>query len=127
MMRPQSITKVMGLVGTVLLCAAVAFAEPASSETEHESHHPGTQSQATAGQSGAGAGMGMMGGQGMMGGPGRPGVMGPGMMGGPCGMMDMQMMSDPKTRGQMMEIHGRMMKEMGALMEKRGQQLEQSN
>jgi hypothetical protein len=51
------------------------------------------------------------------------------MMGGP-GMMDMQMMqmmmSDPKTRGQMMEIHGRMMKEMGELMEKRGQELQQS-
>lgn len=58
---------------------------------------------------------GMMGGQGMMAGP---------------GMMDMQMMqtmmSDPKTRGQMMEIHGQMMKEMGDLMIKRGQELEKS-
>jgi hypothetical protein len=65
---------------------------------------------------------GMMGGGGTMGGPG--------MMGGPGGMMEMpmmqMMMSDPKTRGQMMEIHGRMMKEMGELMEKRGQEIEQS-
>jgi hypothetical protein len=40
-------------------------------------------------------------------------------------MMGMQMMmSDPKTRGQMMDIHGRMMKEMGGLMIKHGQELE---
>jgi hypothetical protein len=40
-------------------------------------------------------------------------------------MMQMMMMNDPKTRGQMMEIHGRMMKEMGELMETRGKELEQ--
>jgi hypothetical protein len=73
---------------------------------------------------GQGGGSGMMGGQGMMGG-GKGGESG--MMGGQ-GMMCMQMMqtmmNDPKTRGQMMEIHGRMMKEMGDLMIKRGQELE---
>lgn len=55
----------------------------------------------------------MMGGKGMTGG---------GMMGG-CGGMAM-MNTDPKTRGQMMQIKGRMMKEMGDLMIKRGKELE---
>jgi hypothetical protein len=67
---------------------------------------------------------GMMGGRGM--GQGMMG--GPGMMAGPGGMMEMpmmEMMNDPKTRGQMMEIQGRMMKDMGDLMEKRGQELQQ--
>jgi hypothetical protein len=55
--------------------------------------------------------------------------MGPSMMSGAGGMMGMpmmDMMSDPKTRGQMMEIQGRALKEMGDLMMKRGQELEQS-
>jgi hypothetical protein len=107
------------ITGILVLSSVLAFAQPAPSESEHESHHAAAPSQ--------GMGMGMMGGQGMMNGPG---MMGPGMMGGPGGMMDMQimqmMMNDPKTRGQMLEIHGRMMKEMGELMEKRGQELEQS-
>jgi hypothetical protein len=46
----------------------------------------------------------------------------------PNGTLDMQlmqmMMHGPRTRGQMMEIHGRMIKEMGELMEKRGKELE---
>lgn len=119
------IARIASITGILVLCSVVAFAQPAPSGSEPESHHPAAPSQ--------GMGMGMMGGQGMMGGPGMiggPGMTGPGMMGGPGGMMDMQMtqmmMNDPKTRGQMMEIHGRMMKEMGALMEKRGQELEQS-
>jgi len=64
----------------------------------------------------------MMGGKGRMsGGMMGPGMMGMGMMGaGPCMMMN----SDPKTRGQMMQIQGRMMKEMGELMEKRGKEIE---
>ena len=65
----------------------------------------------------------------MMGGPGGMMPSGPGGM-MPCGMMEMRMMqtmmSNPKTRAQMMEIHGRMMKEMGELMEKRGKELEQA-
>lgn len=53
----------------------------------------------------------MMGSKGMMGG----GMMtGPQMMGGCAGMAMMN--TDPKTRGQMMQIKGRMMKEMGDLM-----------
>jgi hypothetical protein len=41
-------------------------------------------------------------------------------------MMDMQMMmNDPKTRGQMLEIHGRMAQEIGQLMERRGKEIEQ--
>jgi len=84
----------------------------------------------------------MMGGPGLMrpcvtlpGPPGGPGKMGCHMMGAPGrmmpgGMMEMQMMqmmmSDPKTRAQMMEIHGRMMKEMGELMESRAKELEQA-
>ncbi|MGO9057857.1 MAG: hypothetical protein ACLQU2_10805 [Candidatus Binataceae bacterium] len=104
------IARITSITGIVVLSSVVAFGQQATSGSEHESHHVATLSQ--------GMGMGVMGGQGMM--------SGPGMMGGPCGMMDVQMINDPKTRGQMMEIHGRMMKEMGALMEKRGQELEQS-
>jgi hypothetical protein len=66
--------------------------------------------------------MGMMGmmGQGM-GGPG--GMRAGGMM--PGYMMDTQMMmNDPKTRGQMLEIHGRMRQEIGQLMEQRGNEIE---
>jgi hypothetical protein len=116
------IASVASVTGIVVLSSVIAFGQPATSEGEHESHHPAAQSQ--------GMGMGMMGGQGMMGGSGMmggPGMMGPGMM-GPGMMMEMpmmQMMNDPKTRGQMMEIQGRMMKEMGELMIKRGQDLEQ--
>ena len=104
------IARIASITGILVLWSVVAFGQPATSGNEHESRHPGASQ---------GMGMGMMGG---------PGMMGPGMMGG--GMMDMQMMqmmmSDPKTRGRMMEIHGRMMKEMGELMEKRGQELQQS-
>ena len=100
------IGRLASVAGILLFSSVVAFGQPASSGSEQESHHAAAPSQ--------GMGMGMMGGQGMMG----------------PGMMDMQMMqtmmNDPKTRGQMLEIHGRMMKEMGALMEKRGQELEQS-
>jgi hypothetical protein len=63
-------------------------------------------------------------------------MMGPHTMGGPGGMMqgggmmEMQMMgmmmSDPKTRAQLMEIHGRTMKEIGELMESRAKELEQA-
>jgi hypothetical protein len=79
--------------------------------------HPGMMPPAMYGCGGMGAGMEeppMMGGPGMMGGHGM-------MM---RGMMQM-MMSDPKTRAQILEIQGRMMKDMGALMEKRGQELQQ--
>jgi hypothetical protein len=107
------IGRLASIAGILVFSSVVAFGQPATSGSEQEPHHAAAPSQ--------GMGMGMMGDQGMM---------GPGMMGGPGGMMDMQMMqtmmNDPKTRGQMMEIHGRMMKEMGALMEKRGQELEQS-
>jgi hypothetical protein len=106
------IAGVASITGILVLSSVIAFGQPATSEGEHESHHPAAQSQ--------GMGMGMMGGQGMMGGSG--------MMGGPGMMMEMpmmQMMNDPKTRGQMMEIQGRMMKEMGDLMIKRGQEVEQ--
>jgi len=48
---------------------------------------------------------------------------GPQMMGGCAGMAMMN--TDPKTRGQMMQIKGRMMKEMGDLMVKRGKELEE--
>ncbi len=37
----------------------------------------------------------------------------------------MMMDTDPKTRGEMMQIQGRMMKEMGELMERRGKEIEQ--
>lgn len=62
---------------------------------------------------------GMMHGRGMMS-PGHP-CMGEMGMGGPMGM---GMMSDPKTRGEMMQIRGRMLKQMGELMEKRGKEIE---
>jgi hypothetical protein len=82
-MRAHSIAKTVGLVGTMLLCATVAFAQPAVSESEHESHHPAAQSSTASGQ-----GMGMMGGQGMMGGKQMMGM--PMMMPCcPCGMMGM--------------------------------------
>jgi hypothetical protein len=113
----RSLAGVASIVGVLVFSVVVALAQPPAG-SEHESHHPATP---------AGMGMGMMGDQGMMSGQaGGSGMMsGQGMMGGPC-MMGMQMMmSDPKTRGQMMEIHGRMMKEMGDLMIKRGQELEQ--
>jgi hypothetical protein len=109
------IASLASITSILVLSSVVAFGQPATSPAPPQ-----------------GMGMGMMGSQGMMGGPGMmgPGMMGPGMMGGPGGMMNMpmmqMMMNDPKTRGQMMEIHGRMMKEVGELMEKRGQQLQQS-
>jgi hypothetical protein len=111
------IASITSITGILVLSSMIAFGQPATSEGEHESHHPAAQSQ--------GMGMGMMGNQGMMGGSGMmggPGMMGPGMM---MEMPMMQMMNAPKTRGQMMEIQGRMMKEMGELMIKRGQDLEQ--
>jgi hypothetical protein len=116
------ITSLASITSILVLSSVMAFGQPAASEAEHESHHPAAASQ--------GMGAGMMGGPGMMGSGmmGGPEMMGPGMMGGPGGMTNMpmmQMMNDPKTRGQMMEIQGRMMKEMGELMEKRGQELEQ--
>lgn len=39
------------------------------------------------------------------------------------GMDMMGMYTDPKTRGQMMEIRGRMLQEMGKLMEERGKEI----
>ncbi len=112
MICTRFIASIASITGILVLSSVMAFGQPATSEAEHESHHPAPASQ--------GMGMGMMGG---------PEMMGPGVMGGPGGMMNMpmmQMMNDPKTRGQMMEIQGRMMKEMGELMEKRGKELEQS-
>jgi hypothetical protein len=108
------------IAGILTLSSVLVFAQQGTSGTPSQRMGPG-----------------MMGGYGMMTGPGAmgpgmmggPGAIGPGMMAGPGAMMDgpmMQlMMSDPKTRGQMLEIHGRAMKEMGELMEKRGQELEQ--
>jgi hypothetical protein len=120
----RALIGIESIAGILLICAVVALAQPTSSGSEHESHHAAPQPQAV--------GMGMMGSQGTLGCEAmmrRPGMPGPqNMMGGP-GMVDMPMMhimmSDPKTRGQMMEIHGRMMKEMGELIEKRGKELEQ--
>jgi hypothetical protein len=50
-------------------------------------------------------------------------MMAGGMMPG-C-MMDMQMMNDPKTHGQMLEIHGRTVQEIGQLMEQPGKEIQQ--
>jgi hypothetical protein len=75
MKRVRSIASITSIVCALVLSIGVAFAQPAISESEHQSHHPTTQSQAAGGQSSAGQGMGMMGGQGMM--------SGQGMMGGP--------------------------------------------
>ena len=106
----RSMGRLASIAGILVLSSVLAFGQSASSPAPSQE-----------------MGRGMMGSQGMMG--GESGMMGgPGMMGGAGGMMGMpmmQMMSDPKTRGQMMEIQGRMMKEMGELMIKRGQELEQ--
>ena len=115
-MRAQSITKIVGMVGTVLLCAAVACAQPASSESEHESHHPVGPSSTAPGQ-----GMGMMSGQGMMG--GKETMAMPMMPCCPCGMMmgtGMMMGGgkDSGTAAKMMEMHAEMMKANAAIMEK---------
>jgi hypothetical protein len=127
----RSLTVTATVVSILLFSAVMALAQPAPSGSE-QSHHTETSSQGmgTEMMGGKGADSGMMGAQGMMGGSkeGEPGKTNcQGMMGGP-GMMDMKMMqrmmSDPKTRGQMMEIHGRMMKEVGDLMVKRGQEVE---
>lgn len=115
------ITTLASIAGILMLSSVLVFGQQASSAVPSQRMGPGMMNQ------GMMSGYGMTGGMGseMMGGTG---MMGPGMMGGPGGMMDgpmmQMMMSDPKTRGQMLEIHGRMMKEMGELMEKRGQELE---
>jgi len=115
-MRAQFFTTTVGLVGTVLLCAAVAFGQPAGSESEHESHHPAAQSSTAPGQ-----GTGMMSGQGMMGGKQMMAM--PMMPCCPCGMMMepgvmMGGGKDSGTAAKMMEMHAEMMKANAAIMEK---------
>ena len=68
MNQARSISSIATVVGALLLFLGVVFAQPATPESEHQAHHPITQSQATPIQPGAGQGMGMMGEQGMMGG-----------------------------------------------------------
>jgi hypothetical protein len=128
----RAIISPITVIASLALLKVAASAQPVTSQLEH----PAVQVPPSSGQAGGIPGMGMMG-QGKMG--GAP-MMGPLMMRGPggmmqssmmpCSMMDMpmmqMMMNDPKTRAQMMQIHGRMMKEMGELMEKRGKELEQA-
>jgi hypothetical protein len=71
MIRKHSIGALMTITGLVLLSCAIAFAQPAASDSQQESQ--AVQAQAAPAQPNAGPGMGMMGGQGMM---------GPGMMSG---------------------------------------------
>lgn len=86
----------------------------------------------TMGGSGMTGGGGMMSPQqmmrqrGMTGGSGMGGMAAP-AMGGRCSSMMwmMLMMSDPKMRGQMMQIRGQMLREMGDMLIKRGKELEQ--
>ncbi len=54
-------------VAAVILCSTIAFAQPVSSPTVHEEHHPAAPSQNAEPTSGP---QGMMGNQGMMGSPG---------------------------------------------------------
>jgi hypothetical protein len=108
------IVSLASITGALMLSSVVAFGQPATSGSEPESSPAEAPAPRT----------GMM---------GRQGMMDPEMMSRRGGAMSMQMnaqmmrmmMTDPKTRGQMMKIQGRMMKEMGDLMEKRGQELEQ--
>jgi len=111
----RSLAGLASIVGVLAFSVVVALAQ-APAGSENESHHPAlpAQGMSMGMMSSQGGGPGMMGGQGMMGGPG--------MM---CMPMMQMVMSDPKTRGQVMAIHGRMMKEMGDLMIKRGQEVEQ--
>jgi hypothetical protein len=124
----------IGIIASLILVTKVGLAQPVTPHGQVLPEHMAAQAQPSSGQSSGTAGMGMMGmmGQEMSG----PGMKGRGMMGGPGGMMagsmmpgcmmDMQMMmNDPKTRGQMLEIHGRMGQEIGQLMERRGKEIEQ--
>jgi hypothetical protein len=121
-MKPtRSIAGIAGIVGTLVLCAAVALAQAPTSESEHEAHHPATQSQGMPSPGAGMQGMGMTGGQGMMGGKQMMGM--PMMMPCcPCGMMGMGMMmgggNDSGTAAKMMEMHAEMMKANAAIMEK---------
>ena len=102
-----TIVAVALLLGAVGLRGSVLAADPQAAAAQDQ---PGSTSSQPA-QPGMMGGKGMMGSKGMMGG----GMMtGPQMMGGCAGMAMMN--TDPKTRGQMMQIKGRMMKEMGDLM-----------
>jgi hypothetical protein len=124
----------IGIIASFVLLPTVGLAQPVTSQGHVQPKHAAAQAQPSSGQASHPDGMGMMGmmGQGM----GEPGMKGQGMMGGPRGamadsmmaicMMEMQMMmNDPKTRGQMLEIHGRMVQAIGQLMEERGKEIEQ--
>lgn len=111
-----TIAAVAFLLGAAGLRGSVLAADPQAAAAQDQ---PGSTSSQPA-QPGMMSGKGMMEPKGMTGG----GMMtGPQMMGGCAGMAMMN--TDPKTRGQMMQIKGRMMKEMGDLMVKRGKELEE--
>jgi hypothetical protein len=145
----RTLLTIAGLIALALM--VMAYDAPTMAQNpghQGSSAAPAAQSGESAAPSNPGS---MMGGSGMMGGgPGMmrgqhmmapcgpcpcmgsgpmgymrgPGSMGMGMHGMGMGMMNgPEMLSDPKTRGEMMEIRGRMLKEMGDLMERRGKEI----
>jgi hypothetical protein len=121
-------TTVFAILISVLVACSPSAAGLAAAQTQGSA--PAAQPSRTSSSGGAPREPGMMSGLGIVQGYGimlRPDLMGPGLMpycpvfGGPgVGMMA----ADPKTRGEMMQIHGRMMKQMGELMERRGKEIE---
>ena len=126
MKAKRSITGIAGILGTLVLCAAAALAQAPAAESEHEAHHPATQSQGMPSPSAGMQGMGMMGSQVMMGG-GQMMSMPMMMPCCPCPMMGIGMMmgggKDSGATAKMMEMHAEMMKANAAIMEKYAKEL----
>jgi hypothetical protein len=106
------------------LASAIAFAQQATSQSEHEAHHAAAASPEAPGKTG----MRPIGAQGMMGGnqmSGMPMMPCAGMGGGVMGM-EMMMGGGKNTAmaAKMMEMHAEMMKANAAIMEKYAKELE---
>ena len=124
--RRHLIASFISSVGTIALFVAVAAAQPTTSESEHESHHPAAQSQASPAQSSGMKGMGMMGDQGVKG--GGP-MMGMPMPCCPCPMIGVGMMmgggQDSAMAAKMIQMHAEMMKANALIMERYAREMGQ--